>query len=582
MTSKQPPVEMDIARGFSLDADYLAGRSTALLGKKGSGKSHGMRVLAEEYHKAGVQQVIFDPMGVFWGLRSSADGLSEGLSIPVFSGAHGDAPLEHTAGELMADIAVNEGLSMILDLSDFTSRSQERQFALALLDRLYRFNKARNLIHVSVDEADLFAPQKPRPQDAPLLAVMENLVRRGRNVGIGSTLATQRPAVVSKDVLTQVDALVALRMTGPQNREAIKSWVSGQGDAESWVKVAPSLPGLANGEAWWWVPEKGVLERVQIRNTTTFDSSPTRSRASGTRTPKKIADVDLGAISAQIAATVERAQANDPKALKKQIAQLERDLHKATTAAPAVEPVRIEVPTPFVPPGLLDALTEAMVSLQRATEMLASIEAPKKPIEGPLSPVARPKGLDAPPSRPRPTPAALHGVQSSTDEQVPPARLRLLNALYGLLQIGIDQPSRTQLALWSQVSPKSSGYTNNLGALRSAGLIDYPRGGAVCLTDAGQALVDVSAAADLPDDEALHEHVRSLVSPARWRLLSVLIEHYPDALSKADLAEQAQVSAASSGYTNNLGALRSLGLVEYPSPGAVVATSVLFLSEGRS
>lgn len=36
---------------------------------------------------------------------------------------------------------------------------------------------------------------------------------------------------------------------------------------------------------------------------------------------------------------------------------------------------------------------------------------------------------------------------------------------------------------------------------------------------------------------------------------------------------------ASSGYTNNLGALRSLGLVDYPRPGRVVALPVLFLEE---
>ena len=37
------------------------------------------------------------------------------------------------------------------------------------------------------------------------------------------------------------------------------------------------------------------------------------------------------------------------------------------------------------------------------------------------------------------------------------------------------------------------------------------------------------------------------------------------------------VSPTSGGYFNNLGSLRSLGLVDYPQPGTVAAQPVLFL-----
>lgn len=587
---------MKIAKGFTMDPDYLAGRSLALLGKKGSGKTYGMRVLAEEFYDAGVQTVIIDPVGVFWGLRSSRDGRRKGLPIPVFGGSYGDSPLEHTAGELMADLAVTEGLSMILDLSTFTSRNQERQFAMSFLDRLYRSNKERNLIHVMVDEADLFSPQRPRPQDAPLLAIMENLVRRGRNFGIGTTLATQRPAVLSKDVLTQVDALVTLRMTGPQDRDAIKSWVSGQGDDEAWATVAPSLPGLSNGEAWWWVPEKQVLERVQMRQTRTFDSSPTRTRGAQARAPKEIADVDLSAIASQIAATVERAKANDPKELRKQVKDLldrldraERDLSRARDAS---EPqVRTVVETkvvtqPVEPKGLRDALVEAQRYASHLSEVIDSAKAlldevEKAPRQEEVSTTVREPvtGKVAPRTKVRRAPQEPVSTASTDtgDAQVSPARQRLLEALYGLERIGIDSPRKTQLALWAGVSPKSSGYANNLGALRTVGLIDYLIPGTVSLTPQGRAMVDPSVVPDIPDDDALHDRIRSLVSPARWRLLSVLVEQYPDPISREDLAERAGVSAASSGFANNLGALRSLGLLDYPSPRLVVASDLMFL-----
>lgn len=58
-----------------------------------------------------MQTVIIDPMGVFWGLRAGADGEDAGLPIPVFGGEYGDAPLESSAGGLMADLVVDEGLT---------------------------------------------------------------------------------------------------------------------------------------------------------------------------------------------------------------------------------------------------------------------------------------------------------------------------------------------------------------------------------------------------------------------------------------------------------------------------------------
>lgn len=182
-----PTNTLPIAPNLTLDADYIAGSSVALLGKRGAGKTYCARVLAESLHDAHVPLVIIDPMGVFWGLRAGADGDSEGLPIPVFGGDHSDVPLEPTAGSLMADLVVEEGLSMVLDLSGFGSRTQERTFVAQFLDRLYRTNRD-DLVHLIVDEADLFAPQKPRREDAHLLVTMENIVRRGRNRGIGCTM----------------------------------------------------------------------------------------------------------------------------------------------------------------------------------------------------------------------------------------------------------------------------------------------------------------------------------------------------------------------------------------------------------
>jgi len=56
-----------------------------------------------------------------------------------------------------------------------------------------------------------------------------------------------------------------------------------------------------------------------------------------------------------------------------------------------------------------------------------------------------------------------------------------------------------------------------------------------------------------------------------------LIAAYPSDLSKEELADRASQSPTSSGYSNNLGALRSLGFLDYPVPGRVKAADILFL-----
>jgi hypothetical protein len=615
---RKPSNTLQVASGLQLDADFVAGASVALLGQRGAGKTYACRVLAEELVGAHVQTVIVDPMGVFWGLRSSADGETEGLPIPVFGGSHGDVPLEPSAGALMADLVVDEGLSMILDLSGFSSRTQERAFAAGFFDRLYRTNS--DLVHLIVDEADLFAPQKPRRDDAHLLVTMENIVRRGRNKGIGLTMATQRAAVLNKDVLTQVDALIAMRVAAPQDRDAIRDWVRGQGDEDQWTQIAPSLPSLANGEAWFWIPTKDVLQKAQIRRTRTFDSSPTRRRGDSRRTPKTFADVDLKAISTRMTATIERARATDPKELTRQIRRLETALAQANATAAAAA----QRPAPVVDEDLVIRLENAVsaMSQSRANAAAAGEELMQR-LEHALhaaaqdadratdaaqaaaaaitaaanaggraadetyhhSPAPAASRSSAQPSGRSRTPhtALPHAVstadasneRTSAAETVPPAQRRILTALATLETIGLPQPGKTSLALWAGVSPKSSGYANNLGALRSGGLIDYPQPGHVTLTDVGRRLAD--SVDHLVDDEQLHRKVQGLIPPARWRILEPLIRAYPAALDRDELATAAEVSASSSGYANNLGALRSLGLIDYPSPGRVCATSVLFL-----
>jgi hypothetical protein len=318
-----PSLGLQLAPDLVLPLDAVT-RTFGILAVRGAGKSNTAAVMAEEMFAAGLPFVVVDPVGSWFGLRSSADGSAPGLAIPIFGGKRGDIPLERSGGELVADLVVERRLSVVLDLSGFESEGDKKAFLLAFARRLYQKNELP--LHLFLEEADDYIPQRPMRDEAQLLRAFENIVRRGRARGLGITLITQRSAALSKMVLTQVETLFAMRTTGPQDRAAVEEWVKYHLEGR---EVLASLPGLKDGEAWVWSPHfLGVTKRVQVRRRRTFDSgaTPTNVRLGDHRPAATLADVDLDAVRASMADTIERAKADDPRELRKRIAVLEREL----------------------------------------------------------------------------------------------------------------------------------------------------------------------------------------------------------------------------------------------------------------
>lgn len=170
----------------------------AILGKRGRGKTNTAVVLVEELIGAGLQVVVVDTVGAWWGLRSSADGTGAGVPVVILGGQHGDVPLPEESGAAVARAVVEQRLSAVIDTSAL-SKAAARRFCTAFVTELYHRKGAdRAPLHVVVDEADELAPQQHRGETAQLLGAMEDLVRRGRIRGIGCTLVTQRPASLKR------------------------------------------------------------------------------------------------------------------------------------------------------------------------------------------------------------------------------------------------------------------------------------------------------------------------------------------------------------------------------------------------
>lgn len=569
----------------------------AILAKRGVGKTYTASVMAEEMAEQNLRFVVMDPVGVWWGLRSSASGKRQGYPIRVLGGDHGDLPLEATAGSIVADLVVERNASLVLDLSGFRKGEQHR-FVTDFAETLYLKN--RKPIHLFLDEADSFAPQVPAPDERRMLGAFEDLVRRGRARGIGVTLITQRAAVLNKNVLTQIEVLVVLRTTGPHDRKAIESWVEVHGEPDEQETLLSSLASLKVGEAWFWSPGwlKGLFKKVRVRVRRTFDSSATPD-VNHEPLEAKMAEIDLRDLREAMAETVERVKESDPKALKAEVVRLRAELARKPEVPKQVETQVLSSQDKRRLTHLRDSMRtcEARVAegirllttcqrvLQDDTVRLSKIEqAVLHPphvatFPAPVAPKAtapRPSGT----TRRRATDGAYEAARGPADASVLlPGRRKILDALAFLASINVFEPSKKMLALFCRKSPKSGGYNNDLGKLRSGGFIDYPVEGHVSLTDAGRKEADASKAPQTL--AALHAEVQSVVKGARWKIVSALIEVYPRALSKEELAEKIGKSAGSGGFNNDLGKLRSAGVIEYPESGTVRADDALF-PEGLS
>ena len=221
----------------------------------------------------------------------------------VFGGLHADVALDAGMGAALGQLIGTHQIACVLDVSDLGSASVRRGFMTAFTEALFAANT--EALHLVLDEADLWAPQRAQPDGDDLLQRVEEIVRRGRVRGFVPWLITQRPAVLHKDVLSQADILLSMKLTSTQDREAIGRWIEGQADRAESRRILAALPRLARGEGWVWAPSDGVLAQVAFPRVLTFDSSQTPQREERATASRALPAVDLVGISAAL--TVPRA-----------------------------------------------------------------------------------------------------------------------------------------------------------------------------------------------------------------------------------------------------------------------------------
>lgn len=265
--------------GFVISGKQLITSTQAILAKKRSGKTYLAMVMAEQLLKLKLPFVAVDPTGVWCGLRTMADGTPSPYDVLTLGGPRGHWPLSAELGTKVADLVVDIWpRSVILDLSAMVPEDQH-EFVYNLCARIFFINKKP--VHFFFDEADEFAPQVSDANykfQRRCLSAIDRFVRRGGVKGLGSSLITQRPAVLSKNVLSQVGRIVVLNMVAPHDIEAVEEWMKGVvSKTQDRLACLSALPQLASGEAFAVTNGAGVvpLVRFKTRLKETFDSSRT-------------------------------------------------------------------------------------------------------------------------------------------------------------------------------------------------------------------------------------------------------------------------------------------------------------------
>jgi uncharacterized protein len=517
----------------SLPADALDDR-IAIVGTAGSGKTYAAKGFVERLLESGARVAIVDPLGVWWGLRASADGGTPGYPVIVFGGKHADVPITSDLGVALGRIIAREALVCVVDLSDLGSSSARRRFMAAFAEALCEANEEP--LHLVLDEADLWAPQRPIKGWEGLLGHIEEIVRRGRVRGFIPWLITQRPAVLHKDVLSQADILIAMKLTASQDRDATGAWIEGQADRQQGKRIVGDLPRLQRGEGYLWAPGHGLLDRVSFPPIRTFDSSRTPKRGERLAVPRTLAEVDLTAIVAAL--TTSGSEASEkPKEDRSAHTRLEQELTAARARIAALEENNRELHS----------------RLAKIVTLAAAIRPPVDAAEIVVAPQ-----LEIPGAKPvRPSRIRTSNLPTASGNGIHPAARKLLAAL---AQHAPACFTWGQAATLAGLKPSGGHFNSGRKDLRAAGYVVETKGLVAPTPDGLKAAGEVPPAPSTPGARlALWCGRLPAPAPEMLRTLAAQGERY---IHADELAVMLGKKPSGGHWNSGIAVLRNNGLIE--------------------
>ena len=226
-----------------IDAQELVTGRTCVIGQSGSGKSYLIGVICEKLLENNIAFCIIDTEGEYFSLKQKFEVLWVG-------GSQADVDIENVDFNDLVEKSIKNNVPLILDVSDCLD---QRKTVADFVSRLYEAgSNLRQPYLLIIEEADKFSPQS---KDS--LKEIEEISKRGRKRGLGLLVATQRPSLVNKNVLSQCGSQIIGKLTTENDLKAVDLFFVDRKELEL-------LPKLSVGE--FFAMGNFVKEKIKMKS----------------------------------------------------------------------------------------------------------------------------------------------------------------------------------------------------------------------------------------------------------------------------------------------------------------------------
>jgi len=261
--------ELD-GRAFSIPADGLLTGRTCIFGMAGSGKSNLVAVICEQLCESDLPFILIDPEGEYHTLKDKYEIAWAGNDDKA------DFLLNINECQGLAERMIEKSGRLILDVSE---SSNDRDIVSIFLTHIFetgskvmkRPDDEIMPMLVIVDEAEKYVPQLSNDD----IKALHLISKRGRKRSIGLLIASQRPASVDKNIVTQCDSQIIGKLIATDIEYVRKNFTSITTDK------AKRLPELKPGE--FFVMGKITNGSPLIKMSSRITSHPGRTK----RLPKR-------------------------------------------------------------------------------------------------------------------------------------------------------------------------------------------------------------------------------------------------------------------------------------------------------
>ncbi len=599
---------LKIAKNFSLPATQYGSQANAILGVRDTGKTYTAMKIAEQLLDARIPITVYDPVGVWKNIRIGNKG-KKGYPVIVAGGEGTGADIiltEHNAVDIVR-AAMKAGISIILDLfhKDLTKAAWIRIVQSTSHLLMYE-NQDYGLRHIFYEEANEFIPQNAMPQQKLVAASIEKIVRMGRNSSLGVTIINQRSQEIAKSVFELCVLVFMHKQVGKNSLKAVSAWLEAMGIKGGNEDMVHHLPALEQGQSFvmdsnnptsdfkliktlpkntfhpspeFGVPPKMAKSKVNISafvkklnaelekekkksEVTTVKGKvkvlPLKLTGDNEKMKKLATEINEGNAKLNIAFASEKENIKTIEKLKKENAEVWNQL---MTAVSEINYLATDIK------GIESVITKSITELSRVNT---------KPFK---SKVKLPVRLDIKvPVAMKKSKLVSASYQALKEQATTPA-IRMMqenkadvpdgyNSLTGTEKMikGVamypEGISKSKLALLCGMT-ESGTFANYYGTLRSEGLLIFENG-LFFPTPACTIKAEEFPGLAVITEQLLQVWYDMLGDGGITRILRVLVAHNYELVSKAQVAEEAEMTQSGT-FANYYGTLRKKGLIEIKS-----------------